>query len=158
MPLVLGQLNVVAGQVTTVTLHDADVAEPQVFPTQSNVALPVVGAVLSLTVREPPDEVLPTDAEQVLPPTVQLSVVPGHEDAPHVAFAGALQLPLLQVNVAAPVSGAVLSVTLRAVPSVADEVEVEQLLPPTVHESTEAGHEIPPPPPPPDTVQVEPLA
>ena len=80
---------------------------------QLKVAPPVTGAVLSVAVTEPPWDTAPVLAEQVLPLTVQVWVLPAH-CCTQLPPPWSAQLPLLQRKLREPVVGWVESVTAAA--------------------------------------------
>lgn len=109
---------------------------PQVPLEQVAVAEPVSGPVESVPVLLPPLDVPTKLAEQ---PEPQVSVAVEHGDAAvvHDVPLGVNE-PLLQLPVALPVSGPVLSVTLRELPWLVAAMDALQLLLPTVQLSVVA--------------------
>lgn len=125
LPLDRGHVTGVAGHCAGA--HDALAAPDQEPLLQVNVALPVVGAVVSEIVRDEPGDVVGTLAEQLFAPIAQLNVPAeqfggGGGTVEHEALLGPLQLPELQENVALPVVGAVESVIVCDPPDDAGDV------------------------------------
>lgn len=102
------------------------------------VAEPVAGAVESVNVALPPLATAGRFSVQVFDPTVQLTEPAGHEAA-HEALVGEPQLPLLQLKLAEPVAGIVLSVAAMVFPFAVDPTLAEHVSPPTVQDRVVAG-------------------
>lgn len=102
-----------------------------------NVAPPIVGAVVSDTLRETPGEVDATPPVQLFPLTSQVKFVAGQLGGgavAHVAPACCAQVPSSHRNEAEPVSGGVVSDRLRVTPLAAAVIAAEQVEPDTVQD------------------------
>jgi hypothetical protein len=99
-------------------------------------AVPVVGAIESVNAADAPDAVARAAALQVLVPTVQLKALAaqsaGGGGALQLGVVGALQVPLVQVNDAAPEFGPVALDNAKVAPEADDDADAPQVLPPTV--------------------------
>jgi hypothetical protein len=128
------QLNApVQGAAATGTAQVAEVAAPHVPLVQANVAAPVVGVIVSASTALAPDTVAAEVALQVLPPTVQLKAVAAQSTgAVQVAPVAAPHTPLVQLKLADPVVGAVISVDRAVAPEVVRATVALQTLAPTV--------------------------
>ncbi len=111
-------------------LQVALAAAPQTPLPQEKLAEPVVGALASVKVRVAPLVDKPREALQVLPLTVQdwLALAAQSTGAVQVAFDAAPQLPSLQVNVALPLFGANVLLSVIGLPLLAEDVGAAEQL------------------------------
>lgn len=115
----------------------APVAAPHAPWVQAKVAEPVVGCAVSSSVKALPDVSEPAAAEQRLLPTFHDSVwaAQGGGGATQLALVAAPQAPRVQVKVAEPVVGCVVSSSVREPPDASELAAAEQLLLLTLHDS-----------------------
>jgi hypothetical protein len=122
------------GPATTLShLAPADTANTPLV--HEKVALPVVGATVSVTARSDPEIVSTALALQALVPTVQFNAVAAQSNGAAVTqvdeVAG-LQLPFVQRNLATPVVGPATSCKDALAPDVAASADALHALAPTV--------------------------
>lgn len=132
-----------AGHWTAPAEHVVPVGEPQEPELHVTVAEPVPGAVLSVSDLDEPGDVALALAVHVLPPTVHENDCAGQfggGDVAQLVLVGVPHVPEeLQVTVAEPVCGAVLSTSEAEDPGEVATALAEHVLPLTVQEKDCAG-------------------
>lgn len=133
------QLSVVALQFVGGTVHVVPVGAPQVPALQVTDALPVAGAVLSVTVWLAPLAEAGAVAEQLFAPTVQLMVPAAQLGIVQVALVALPHVPFEHAKLAEPVVGVVESVIVCDAPLLVSGTFAVHVFEPTVQFSVPAG-------------------